>query len=221
MNLVLGIFNLLPAFPMDGGRVLRSLYSRKMSYVKATHRAVSVGKFFAILMAIFGIFVGNLWFPLIALFIYVGASEEEQSTQADVALGNILVKDIMTKNVIFVNPSMTVEDLVQFIFEKKHMGYPVMERGSLKGIVTFTDIEQVPYLERSITLVSDIMTTNVISVPSNAQANDVMKLIVSKNIGRVMVVDNELLVGILSRTDLVRILKLRLESGTITQLKTK
>ncbi len=221
MNLILGIFNLLPAFPMDGGRVLRSLYSRKMSYVKATHRAVSVGKFFAILMAIFGIFVGNLWFPLIALFIYVGASEEEQSTQADVALGNILVKDIMTKNVVFVTPSMTVEDLVQFIFEKKHMGYPVMERGNLKGIVTFTDIEQVPYLERPITLISDIMTTNVISVPSNAQASDVMKLIVSKNIGRVMVVDNELLVGILSRTDLVRTLKLRLESGTTTQLKTK
>lgn len=212
MNLILGIFNLLPAFPMDGGRVLRSLYARKMSYVKATHRAVSVGKFFAILMAIFGIFVGNLWFPLIALFIYVGASEEEQSTQADVALGNILVKDIMTKNVVFVNPSMTVEDLIQFIFEKKHMGYPVMEEGDLKGIVTFTDIEHVPYLERSMTLVSDIMTKNVISVPSNARASDAMKLIVSKNIGRVMVVDNELLVGILSRTDLVRILKLRLES---------
>jgi Zn-dependent protease/CBS domain-containing protein len=211
MNLILGIFNLLPAFPMDGGRVLRSLYARKMSYVKATHRAVSVGKFFAILMAIFGIFVGNLWFPLIALFIYVGASEEEQSTQTDVTLGSIRVKDIMTKNVVSVTPSMTVEDLVQFIFEKKHMGYPVMERDNLKGIVTFTDIEQVPYLERPITLISDIMTTNVISVPSNAQASDAMKLIVSKNIGRVMVVDNELLVGILSRTDLVRTLKLRLE----------
>jgi CBS domain-containing protein len=162
-------------------------------------------------MAIFGIFVGNLWFPLIALFIYVGASEEEQSTQTDVTLGSIRVKDIMTKNVVSVTPSMTVEDLVQFIFEKKHMGYPVMERDNLKGIVTFTDIEQVPYLERPITLISDIMTTNVISVPSNAQASDAMKLIVSKNIGRVMVVDNELLVGILSRTDLVRTLKLRLE----------
>jgi CBS domain-containing protein len=92
------------------------------------------------------------------------------------------------------------------------MGYPVIEGGSLKGIVTFTDIEHVPYLERSMTLVSDIMTKNVISVSSNARASDVMKLIVSKNIGRIIVVDNELLVGILSRTDLIRILKLRLES---------
>jgi Zn-dependent protease/CBS domain-containing protein len=211
MNIVLGLFNLLPAFPMDGGRVLRSFYAKRMSYVKATQSAASVGKFFAILMAIFGILVGNLWFPLIALFIYVGASEEERSTQAEVALENILVKDIMTTNVVAVSPSMSVEDLVQFMFEKKHMGYPVMEGGSLKGVVTFTDIERVPYLERPVALVSDIMTKNIISVPSNARASDVLKLITSRNIGRVIVVDNGSLVGILSRTDLVRILKLRSE----------
>jgi Zn-dependent protease len=81
MNLFLGIFNLLPAFPMDGGRILRSFFSRKMSYVKATHSAASIGKFVAILMAIFGIYVGNLWFPLIALYIYGGAANEDQSTQ--------------------------------------------------------------------------------------------------------------------------------------------
>ncbi len=211
MNLILGIFNLLPAFPMDGGRVLRSFYARKMSYVKATQSAAAVGKFFAILMAIFGILVGNLWFPLIALFIYVGASEEERSTQAEVTLENIMVRDIMTKNVVSVNPSMSVEDLVQFMFEKKHMGYPVMEGDSLRGIVTFTDIERVPYLDRPVALVSDIMTKDIISVPSDAQASDVLKLISSKNIGRVMVVDNGTVVGILSRTDLVRILKLRSE----------
>ena len=102
MNLVLGIFNLLPAFPMDGGRMLRSFYAMKMSYVKATHSAASIGKFFAILMAIYGIFVGNLWLPLIALFIYVGASKEDRSTQAEVALENILVRDIMTKDVVSV-----------------------------------------------------------------------------------------------------------------------
>ncbi|HET8687740.1 MAG TPA: CBS domain-containing protein, partial [Methanosarcina sp.] len=211
MNLVLGIFNLLPAFPMDGGRVLRSFYARRMSYVKATQSAAAVGKFFAILMAIFGILVGNLWFPLIALFIYVGASEEERSTRAEVTLENILVRDIMTKDVVSVSPSMNVEDLVKFMFEKRHMGYPVMEGDSLKGIVTFTDIQRVPYLERPVTQVSDIMTRDVISVPSDAQASDVLRLVSSKNIGRVMVIDNGEVVGILSRTDLVRILRLRSE----------
>ncbi len=211
MNIVLGIFNLLPAFPMDGGRVLRSFYARRMSYVKATQSAAAVGKLFAILMAIFGILVGNLWFPLIALFIYVGASEEERSTQASVTLENILIKDIMTKDVVSVPPSMNVEDLVHFMFEKKHMGYPVIENGDLKGIVTFTDIQRVPALNRPVMRVSDIMTRDIISVPSNAQAIDALKLVTSKNIGRILVIDNGSLVGLLSRTDLVRTLKLRSE----------
>jgi Zn-dependent proteases len=78
MNLLLGIFNLLPAFPMDGGRILRSFFARKMSYVKATHSAASIGKFVAILMAIYGIYVGDLWLLLIALYIYGSASNEDR-----------------------------------------------------------------------------------------------------------------------------------------------
>jgi Zn-dependent protease/CBS domain-containing protein len=211
MNIVLAIFNLLPAFPMDGGRVLRSFYARRMSYVKATQSAAAVGKFFAILMAIFGILIGNLWFPLIALFIYVGASEEERSTQASVTLENVLVKDIMTKDVVSVASTMNVEDLIHFMFEKKHMGYPVVDNGDLKGIVTFTDIQRVPTLDRPVMRVSDIMTRDIISVPSNARASDVLKLVTSKNIGRVLIIDNGSLVGVLSRTDLVRTLRLRAE----------
>jgi len=82
MNLVLGIFNLLPAFPMDGGRMLRSFFAWKMSYSKATHSAASIGKFVAILMAIYGIYVGDLWLLLIAFYIYGSASNEDRSTQA-------------------------------------------------------------------------------------------------------------------------------------------
>ncbi|MDD4748336.1 MAG: CBS domain-containing protein [Methanosarcinaceae archaeon] len=211
LNVVLGIFNLLPAFPMDGGRVLRSLYARKMSYIKATQSAAAVGKFFAILMAIFGILIGNLWFPLIALFIYMGATEEERSTQASVTLENVLIKDIMTKTVISVHPSMSVEDLVHFMFKNKHMGYPVMEGGVLKGIVSFTDVRKVPPLERPVLLVRDIMTKEVLSVSSSVQAHEALKLISGKNIGRVLVIDDGTLVGILSRTDLVRILRLMSE----------
>lgn len=78
MNLMLGIFNLLPAFPMDGGRIVRSLFARKMSYVKATHIAASIGKFLAILMAIYGIYVSDIWLPLIGLYIYGGAANENR-----------------------------------------------------------------------------------------------------------------------------------------------
>ena len=162
-------------------------------------------------MAIFGILVGNLWFPLIALFIYVGASEEERSTRAEVTLENIQVKDIMTRDVVSVSPSMTVEDLIKFMLEKKHMGYPVMEGDNLRGIVTFTDAQNVPYVERPVIRVSDIMTRDIISVPSDAQASDVLRLVSSKNIGRIIVIDKGSVVGILSRTDLIRILRLKSE----------
>lgn len=81
MNLMLGIFNLLPAFPMDGGRMLRSLFAWKMSYAKATHNAASIGKFVAILMVIYGIYTGDLWLPLVALYIYGNATNEDRSTQ--------------------------------------------------------------------------------------------------------------------------------------------
>jgi CBS domain-containing protein len=117
----------------------------------------------------------------------------------------------MTRDVVSVSPSMSVEDLVKFMFEKKHMGYPVMEGDNLKGIVTFTDIHRIPYIDRPVSQVSDIMSRNVISVPPDAQASDVLKLITSKNIGRVIVIDNGSVIGILSRTDLVRVLKLRSE----------
>jgi Zn-dependent protease/CBS domain-containing protein len=211
MNIILGVFNLLPAFPMDGGRLLRAFYAKKMSYVKATQSAAAVGKFFAILMAIFGILIANLWFPLIALFIYVGASEEERSTRATITLENVSVKDIMTSNVVSVPPSMNVENLIHFMFENKHMGYPVIEGGTLKGLVSFTDVQRVPLLERPVVLVSEIMTKQIISISSEAQASDALKLISSNNIGRLLVIDNGNLVGILSRTDLVRTLKLMAE----------
>ena len=82
MNLVLGVFNLLPAFPMDGGRILRSFFAWKMSYAKATHSAASIGKFISILMAIYGIYVGDLWLLLIAFYIYGSASSEDRYAQA-------------------------------------------------------------------------------------------------------------------------------------------
>ncbi|WMW24779.1 M50 family metallopeptidase [Methanolobus sediminis] len=77
VNLFLGIFNLVPAFPMDGGRILRAFLSIHMDYVKATEKAVLIGKIFAVLIGILGLFI-DIWLLLIALYIYGNASREEQ-----------------------------------------------------------------------------------------------------------------------------------------------
>jgi len=83
MNLILMAFNLLPAFPMDGGRLLRAWFAFRMPYAKATRRAADIGKFFATLMFLLGLFSLNFLLLFVAFFVYVGASEEEKATEID------------------------------------------------------------------------------------------------------------------------------------------
>ncbi len=211
INIVLFIFNLLPAFPMDGGRVLRSALAGGMSYIKATHTAASIGKMFAIFMGIFGfltVAIGGFWFMLIAFFIYIGASEEEKSTEVSVTLEGIKVRDIMTKEVRTVPTDMTVEELVDIMFRHKHMGYPVMDAEELKGIVTFTDVQRVPRDARKNVRVSDIMTKEIITLKEDGDAVDALKIMTSNNIGRIIITQDHKIVGIVSRTDLLRSVQL-------------
>jgi Zn-dependent protease/CBS domain-containing protein len=210
INIVLAIFNLIPAFPMDGGRILRSIFARRMSYIRATHYAASVGKMFAFLMALIGV-ASNLWLVLIAFFVYMGASEEDKSTTVTVSLEKYKVGEVMSKDVISVEPEMKVEDLSHFMFENKHLGYPVIKGNSLKGIVTFTDIRNVLPHERYAVLVSDVMTRDVVTLPPDASAAEAFKVMTINNIGRILVVDGDSVKGILSRTDLMRSLMLLAE----------
>lgn len=212
INIILAIFNLIPAFPMDGGRILRAMFAKRMSYIRATHYAASVGKMFAFIMAVTGVFVfANFWLVLIAFFVYIGASGEDQSTAITIGLEKYRVSDIMSENVISVPPEMTLEELSHFMFENKHLGYPVMKGNSLKGIVTFTDIRNVLPHERYAVLVSDVMTRDVVTLPSSASATEAFKLMSANNIGRILIVDNDSVRGILSRTDLMRSLMLLTE----------
>lgn len=207
INLIVGVFNLLPAFPMDGGRILRAWFATTTSYVKATQKAAYIGKMFAFMMGILGI-LANPWFILIAFFVYIGASEEARTTAVSVILEKVPVQKVMTRDIISVQPSMTVDELSKLMFEKKHMGYPVIDNNDLKGIVTFTDMHTTPQQERATVLVSDVMTKDVITISADADASEALKMISTKNIGRILVTDNNSIVGILSRTDLVRALQL-------------
>ena len=207
LNIVLGIFNLLPAFPMDGGRVLRAWLAQRMSYIKATREAAGIGKMFAIFMGIFGLFY-NFWFTLIAFFIYIGASEEEKSTEINLILEGVKIKDIMSKEVQTVTSGMSVEDLVEYIFRFKHMGYPVVDDGQLKGMVTFTNVQNVPKDERKVIKVSQVMNKNIISLQEDDDAVKALKLMTVNNIGRLIVKKGDKISGIVSRTDLLRAIQL-------------
>ncbi len=207
INIVLCIFNLIPAFPMDGGRVLRAWLAGRMSYIKATQAAAGIGKMLAIFMGFFGFFY-NILLTLIAFFIYIGASEEERSTEVNVLLEGVKVKDIMSKEVHTVSPDITVEELVDIMFKHKHMGYPVVNDSEIKGIVTFTDVQKVAKEDRKNVKVSQIMTKGLITIKDDDEAATAMKLMTTKGIGRIIVANDEKISGIISRTDILRAIQI-------------
>ncbi|MEA3324583.1 MAG: site-2 protease family protein [Euryarchaeota archaeon] len=210
INIVLFVFNLIPAFPMDGGRVLRAWYAGRMPYLLATRKAVYIGKMFAIAMGVFGLGVFGLfaspWLILIAFFIYIGASEEEKYTEMSATLEGIKVRDLMTREIAYVQDNRSISELLRLMFEKKHLGYPVVDQftGKIVGIVTFTDIRGVPMSEHGNVLVREVMAKKVSFIPEDADAVDALKMMSTENVGQLLVQDNGSITGIVSRTDLTR-----------------
>ena len=205
LNIVLGIFNLLPAFPMDGGRILRAGLATQMSHINATRIAVYIGQSFAVLMVIFGILIPNIFFILIAFFIYVAASEELKVMEINTLLGDVKIRDIMTVNVESVYPDMKINALLDLMFNKKHMGYPVINTTSrtVIGIVTFSDVQKIPIDKRDFTLVRDVMAKNIISIASDEGVFNALNILYQNGIGRLLVIENGVLKGIISRTDII------------------
>lgn len=191
-------FNLVPAFPMDGGRVLRAHLATKMPYVDATKKAARIGKYIAIGMGVLGIF--NIWLILIALFVYIGASEEEQATTITESLQGITVRQIMSDAVQVVHPDMTVQQLHDVILSTRHKGFPVVD-GGLVGIVTLSDTQRVPREHLPFARVRDIMTREVVTVPPQMEAVRALSLLSERKINRLVVLDGGKIVGVVTRND--------------------
>ncbi len=208
LNIILMLFNLLPAFPMDGGRLLRAWFATQMPYIKATQRAASIGKLFAIIMFVLGLFSFNFILLFVAFFVYVGASEEEKATQISVSLEGTRVMDIMSDDVHTVDPDMTLQDLKEHMFEEKHRGYPVVSGDEVIGVVTLSDLQRVPQVNHADTRVAEVMTRKLYVIGPSEEASAAMMMMNKMNIRRLPVMSDGRLVGIVSREDLVRAIEL-------------
>jgi Zn-dependent protease/CBS domain-containing protein len=207
-NLLLAGFNLIPAFPIDGGRVLRAGLAMRMEYDKATRAASSFGKAVAIFMAIFGIFY-NLWLTFIAIFIYFGASQEQQALSVSLALENIKVKDVMTPNVESVSPDMSLRKFSDYMFTHKHLGYPVMENQKIIGTVSILDIRGVGKDQQDTVLVKDVMHKNFLSIAPGEEAIAAFKTMARNHHDRLLVQEDGRTVGIVSWSDVLHAIKMR------------
>ena len=208
MNIILMAFNLIPAFPMDGGRLLRAWFATRMPYIRATRNAAGIGKIFAILMFVLGVFTFNFMLLFVAFFVYVGASEEEKATEIIVSLEGIKVSDIMSAQVRTIGPDMTLRELKELMFREKHRGYPVMSGDEMLGIVTLTDLQSVPDEQLDHITVEKVMARKLYVIAPVEEASTAMKMMNDMQIRRLPVMDNGRLVGIVSREDLVRALEL-------------
>jgi Zn-dependent protease len=203
-NVLLAGFNLIPAFPMDGGRVLRAYFALRMNFLEATRKAARVGRYFALGMAIYGIFTFNFFLIIIALFVYIGATEEEQATTISESLSGVKVGRVMSTQVRTVHPDMSVQELHDLILTTRFMGFPVVENDALVGIVTLSDTHKVPRDGTGTARVRDIMTKKVMTATPDMDAAKALFMMSELKIGRLVVLENGKLAGIVTQKDLLR-----------------
>jgi CBS domain-containing protein len=193
---------------MDGGRVLRAYLAERMNFIRATKLAASIGKQLAIVMAIIGILIVNPFLIFIAIFVYVGADQEYNVSMTNTLLEGIRVKDIMSSEVKTVNPSDSVDSVLKLMFQHKHMGYPVIQDGEIKGIITFHDISKLPEDQRYRT-VEEFMTKKVVVTDPREEVASTLEKLTNNRIGRLPVLENGQLVGIISKTDVMKALEMK------------
>ena len=138
-NLALVAFNLIPAFPMDGGRVLRSLLALRLDYTDATQIAASIGQLLAFVFGFVGLF-SNTFLVFIALFVWIGAQSEAQAVRMKSALSGVPVSRAMLTDFSLLHPDDNLAAAIHLVLAGSQKEFPVVEDGKVVGILTLTDL---------------------------------------------------------------------------------
>lgn len=134
-NVYLALFNLIPAYPLDGGRILRGWLAARMDYLEATGKAVAIGQFFAFVFIFVGLF-SDWWLILIGVFVYAAAVSEERLTQLQSALEHIRLEDVMLTEFQVLAPSDSLTDALHCALHSLQDDFPVVSAGRVVGVIT-------------------------------------------------------------------------------------
>ena len=189
LNILLGAFNLVPAFPMDGGRVFRALLAERLKYSDATRYAVYLGKIFGIAMVLIG-FVYNFFLILVGIFVYIGASEEAEQTIISTTLAGVRVKDVMQSEIGSVNPQETLTDVLEMMFKSRYHDALVEKEGVFQGVVTWNELMKIKPEERSSLRVEQMPMKNI-SVFDDESILEANKIMAREKIDLVPVVNKQ------------------------------
>lgn len=223
INLVVAAFNLVPAFPLDGGRVLRGLLWKSMGKTRATRVAARAGTLFAYFLMASGVVsllrgegVSGVWYVLIGWFLKDASAGAYQSARVDEALRGVTAGDAMVKDVATLPAEISLTEAVHDHFLKSGYGaYPVVRGEAPVGLLSRRDILKVPAEEREGTSVQAVMTPlgELVVVPPQAPLLRAMSKMAESGMGRVLVMEGGRLVGLLTMGSVLRHVRVREELG--------
>jgi Zn-dependent protease/predicted transcriptional regulator len=220
INAVLAVFNLVPAAPLDGGRVLRAIvWWRTGDRTRAAVVAARSGRTFGMLLVALGLAeiilvpgFGGLWFMLIGWFIMAAAGAEEQHAQVTSRLDGVRVGDVMSSPVVTVDEQLSVADLIeQYVWATRYSSFPVVDAtGTARGLITLGHVREVPTDQRHLTTVAAAARPlgELVRVDPATPLTEVLAPLSASKERRALVLEDGRLVGLVSTTDLTRALEL-------------
>lgn len=222
INAILAVFNLVPAFPLDGGRVLRSiLWGWRKDLRSATRISATIGAgfglfliFVGVLNALRGNFVGGVWQFLIGMFLRDAAQMSYRQLLARQALEGERVRRFMQTNPIAVSPSITLAQLIDdYVYRHQFKLFPVVQNGEMVGCIDLNQVKEIPRNEWAYRTVGETAKSCAIenTISPDADAVKALSKMNRTDRSRLLVVDQGRLVGILSLRDLLRFLSLKIE----------
>jgi len=223
INLVVAIFNLVPAFPLDGGRLLRGLLWNSMGKARATRVAARAGTLFAYFLIASGVVsmlrgagISGMWYVLIGWFLKDASAGAYQSARVDEALRGVTAGDAMVKDVATLPTEISLAEAAHDHFLRSGYGaYPVVRGDAVVGLLCRRDLLKVPADERERMSVQAAMTPlgELLVVPPGASLIRAMSKMAESGIGRVLVMEGERLVGLLTMGSVLRHVRVREELG--------
>lgn len=222
INGILALFNLVPAFPLDGGRMLRAvLWGWKNDFRWATRIAAGTGGFFGFLLIVLGVisfvtgnFIGGIWWFLLGLFVRFAASASYRQVVLKQSFEGIPVASVMKHEPVTVSPELTAAELVEdYFYRYYYKMFPVVEGGHLLGSVGLNEVKKVKRDQWATTRIRDILTpaSNATTVTPETNAMAALSLMQKTGNGRLCVTVGDRLQGILTRKDMLEFLSLRLD----------
>jgi Zn-dependent protease/predicted transcriptional regulator len=201
-NVSLAIFNLIPAFPLDGGRVFRALIAMFIGYPQATRLASAIGQFIAIILGIYGVLNSQFLLTLVAVFIFFGAGQETAEAEAKTILNTLRVGDAYNKHALTLVVGDRMSRAVDYILTSYQPDFAVMQGSNLIGIITRNDVMQTLATHAGDTLVTEIMQRELLKVDAGKSLDETRRMMNENGTRIAAVYDGANYLGLVSMEDI-------------------